>query len=108
MMSDTAGDEQIPRGKIALRFILGFAVCIFAVGSGLVAAHGPAHLLVNPGSVVAFLTGSAIGLCSIALLITGGLRLANGTPLARTWWPSLALTAVLAALALYLIEVTAR
>lgn len=91
-----------------MKLVLSFVVCVAAVVLALAASHGPAHLLINPGSVAIFLVGSALGLCCMALIVTGGLRLATGASFQQTWWPSLLLIAVLAALALYLIELVAR
>lgn len=89
-----------------MKVLLGFAICLLAIAFVLAAVHGPLHLTNNPGAVAIFLAGVAFGLCLLALIVTGGLRLATRAPFARTWWPSLMSIVVLAMIALFLIEMT--
>ncbi len=89
-----------------MKILLGFVICFLAPAFVLAAVHGPLHLTNNPGAVALFLAGVAFGLCLLALILAGGLRLATGAIFVRTWWPSLISIVVLMMIALFLIEVT--
>jgi hypothetical protein len=89
-----------------VKFLLGLVVCILASAAVLALAHGPMHLTRNPLAVAAVLVAGAVGLCGLALIVSAGLRLATGTAIARSWWPSLLSIAVVAMIGLYLVEVS--
>lgn len=90
-----------------MKIVFGFLACVVAAALVLVANYGVSHLTINPGAVAIVLSAIALGICVAALAATGILRLATGTTLAQSWWPSLIVVALIVLGGLYMIEVAA-